>query len=879
MDSAGRSSREPPSHAPSRAAAEPVAHLGAVGIDLSPRGAEMCDMAQLMRDGPAASAQRERREEIFGSRTNRTGLPDALKSGVEALSGISLDGVRVHFNSPRPAQLRALAFAQDADIHLGPGQEHHLPHEAWHVVQQAQGRVRAGPQMKDGVPINDEADLEREADLMGALALTTPAAPPPPPDVLPRGGPVQRVTAQILPDREEPKEDGVIGSIAIVGRPESAHAGTMGDHTTAFVALQKGLEMRLAGLNLDQASTLMAELSGELTKLPGYGLVGELPERQAAQLDTAWAKLNEATAYFRTWRRQARRDDNAMDSSSEEDDAPSADAPDHLAMAESDAEVEASEVNVADQGEPLRPEESDPDSADMHPSAPEDGNHDDADAEGLEPAEEERGRPDAAAVGWMQHFVECYLQVRELIPLTTVNTKAVGAALAGKGKGEDATVLVRAQAEAEARDREPAAEPVDHDGDQGGEPPDYAPLLRTVASLFDPRAVAVVATTTTQEDLNVRAPGVRAEIEPEDRIELMINQHLATLRQIYPAPMDQLRDAGQIRELCDALRASVHAKIEENRAAAGGDRLGQRAGGKRLERLRYLTVNLWIEGGVVKDIKFDGRPKSPFSGTMGAHTSAFIVYKDLIYSSIIDQAPAAACAAMLGLAAMARSHLAHWVESLPADSKQLGLVNESLTRLADCEAGLGAFGDLSTWDQVLELQECAAAVLDVFNATPGATLDVADVNGKREGAHRRVLLAPDSLPAARCRAILGLIDLAGLTGHHATTKQNVEDDMDVQGSREDYWGLNAAAHRDADDAPRDHLPRPRAAEDDIDNDHTADLMRHHLLLIRDAYPGALDGTGLDPGASRETLLMWAQESLEFRDTDEQAFGEEEIDDE
>ena len=29
----------------------------------------------------------------------------------------------------------ALAYAQGSDIHLAPGQEQHLPHEAWHVVQ------------------------------------------------------------------------------------------------------------------------------------------------------------------------------------------------------------------------------------------------------------------------------------------------------------------------------------------------------------------------------------------------------------------------------------------------------------------------------------------------------------------------------------------------------------------------------------------------------------------------------------------------------------------------------------------------------------------------------------------------------------------------
>jgi hypothetical protein len=105
-----------------------------------------------------------------GSRANNTGLPDNLKAGIEHLSGMSMDQVKVHYNSSQPAQLNALAYAQGADIHVAPGQEQHLPHEAWHVVQQAQGRVKATMQMKDGVPVNDDAGLEHEADLMGAKA-------------------------------------------------------------------------------------------------------------------------------------------------------------------------------------------------------------------------------------------------------------------------------------------------------------------------------------------------------------------------------------------------------------------------------------------------------------------------------------------------------------------------------------------------------------------------------------------------------------------------------------------------------------------------------------------------------------------------------------
>ncbi|MBX3616319.1 DUF4157 domain-containing protein [Nitrosomonas sp.] len=106
---------------------------------------------------------------------SNTGLPDNLKSGIESLSGLSMDSVRVHYNSSQPAQLNALAYAQGTDIHVAPGQEQHLPHEAWHVVQQAQGRVQPTMQMKDGVPINDDQGLEREADVMGERALQIPA--------------------------------------------------------------------------------------------------------------------------------------------------------------------------------------------------------------------------------------------------------------------------------------------------------------------------------------------------------------------------------------------------------------------------------------------------------------------------------------------------------------------------------------------------------------------------------------------------------------------------------------------------------------------------------------------------------------------------------
>jgi hypothetical protein len=112
---------------------------------------------------------------------NPTGLPDALKSGIEQLSGLSMEDVRVQYNSAAPARFDALAYTQGATIYMAAGQERHVPHEAWHVVQQAQGRVRPTGHVA-GVALNDKHDLEHEAEVMGKKALTAVETVPAQPD-------------------------------------------------------------------------------------------------------------------------------------------------------------------------------------------------------------------------------------------------------------------------------------------------------------------------------------------------------------------------------------------------------------------------------------------------------------------------------------------------------------------------------------------------------------------------------------------------------------------------------------------------------------------------------------------------------------------------
>lgn len=146
-----------------------------------------------------ASAQRSRQASrdaltLAGNRTisrivqqDGNTLPPGLRSRLEGMSGFALGDVRVHRGSSKPDRMDAFAFTQGSNIHLGPGQDEHLAHEAWHVVQQKQGRVGATGESA-GQPLNHSQALEAEADEMGGrthhaapaargAALATVAAP------------------------------------------------------------------------------------------------------------------------------------------------------------------------------------------------------------------------------------------------------------------------------------------------------------------------------------------------------------------------------------------------------------------------------------------------------------------------------------------------------------------------------------------------------------------------------------------------------------------------------------------------------------------------------------------------------------------------------
>lgn len=140
----------------------------APGLSALQRKADASAVTQKLSQLQQDSVQRIEEDEMLqGKSKNPNGLPAAMQAGMERASSTDLSDVSVHYNSAKPATLQAHAFAQGTDIHLAPGQEQHLGHEAWHTVQQKKGRVKPTTEVA-GTPVNDSPSLEREADVMGA---------------------------------------------------------------------------------------------------------------------------------------------------------------------------------------------------------------------------------------------------------------------------------------------------------------------------------------------------------------------------------------------------------------------------------------------------------------------------------------------------------------------------------------------------------------------------------------------------------------------------------------------------------------------------------------------------------------------------------------
>ncbi|VEN73049.1 hypothetical protein EPICR_110016 [Candidatus Desulfarcum epimagneticum] len=103
-------------------------------------------------------------------------MPDSLKSRMEDSFNTSFDDVSLHEDSSGPGLIGAKAYTYGNHIHFAPGEFNPgaqsggelLAHELSHVIQQRHGVHPTS--MIAGIPLNDSASMEGQADTMGGEA-------------------------------------------------------------------------------------------------------------------------------------------------------------------------------------------------------------------------------------------------------------------------------------------------------------------------------------------------------------------------------------------------------------------------------------------------------------------------------------------------------------------------------------------------------------------------------------------------------------------------------------------------------------------------------------------------------------------------------------
>lgn len=146
-------------------------NLGQINNKISSSSEENTSLIQLF-----SSIGNQNSVEFLGM-DNNTNNTNSLKE-MEGLFNTDFSNVNIHKNSSLASNINALAFTQGNDIHFASGEynpstvkgKHLLGHELTHVVQQRSGNVNPTGEI-NGLPVNDNPSLEREADINGARVI------------------------------------------------------------------------------------------------------------------------------------------------------------------------------------------------------------------------------------------------------------------------------------------------------------------------------------------------------------------------------------------------------------------------------------------------------------------------------------------------------------------------------------------------------------------------------------------------------------------------------------------------------------------------------------------------------------------------------------
>ena len=162
-----------------------------------------------------------------------------------------------------------------------------------------------------------------------------------------------------------------------------------------------------------------------------------------------------------------------------------------------------------------------------------------------------------------------------------------------------------------------------------------------------------------------------------------------------------------------------------------------------------MAIQILLKDGKVEEMKAGGRPPSPFSGTMGAHTTAWIVHLDHVRRYILGKTVAEAITAVThDLVPDARKMYARIgagaADIEPEHEKRLGKAKETLENSVQ-----KAKGQVNP----LFLQQYIQHLLTYINFIPNATIDKADTTGKGEPTPRNTLREHEKNQTASSEAL------------------------------------------------------------------------------------------------------------------------------
>lgn len=742
-------------HDVARREAEGAAKAEAASARAGPRHAALSTLSVQLN----AAAPVQRLETIRPSGTQR-GLPPTLRRGIETLSGVSMEGVRVHHDSSAPAQLQAHAFAQGRDIHLAPGQERHLPHEAWHVAQQAQGRVRPTLQLKAGVAVNDDPALEREADHMGARALGHASVqmralvPPPGGDGLAvvqgRFGvqidvdtfsieqPVSSSSKKKKGKKPETRDEIRIDRVDIAGRPPGLFVGAEKSHTTNWALYTDQLRNAILGRAPIEARDAIAELYADAKNLPGVARVDALDRTARGRYDAAKQTMDELLT---------------------------------------------KDVGTI---------------------------------------------PALRLVNHLQMLARAYLAYRNVVPLSQVN---IGRAT---GHGESAEMDYLRQ----VNDRTKGWQEVSGGSGNIELKDKHRHLTRiSIWNLLDAGAILHFLSGEANSD---NAPGVRARESGKDRVIDAIAQHLLSARIGYADAHDEsfvfeqesivtyLTGIGVSSKLAKPIASGVENRLTRGPAIHTKDnpeRVHTKGASGQGAFSAQLDVN---DTGRIADLHIGGRPITVLGTSQGSHTTAWLVYIDVVRNAVIGKTVANATTAMEVLSAA--------LFELPGAKRVDTLTDNQRLVYDHAKAQLGfvleeARANGHDYEATPKLQRLIKTYLEMRNALPLSQIKGGLASGKAEARSRAIL-------RYREEGFRNWTGKGGAPDHEKSTYSDAFWSLIDRGALKSIVDGGITKH----DAPGFKLNREEKAHVGTDKEKPKDLIyvgttvKQHLITMHAAYP-------------------------------------------